>query len=275
MEREPRVGLRLAQAELVRTTRHNTLASQKEQLNRLLGRDVRAQFAVESVSALSPLEIDLQAAQAQALARRPDVREAQLAVERAELDRRLASADRMPDVSLAAFMTAHFGREFVAYALDPFVSGVYAGDPARLSARHAFPRLWEFEQKHGSILRGQMAAAKARHSRGAAAGGIFSFREGLQMLTDALAGAPRQVAAEIGIQVPVGAVEPRQALGGRVLDADGAREVRAAELRPEVRVGRIHVLLLIDAHAETIPRCLLSIAFSICSERPAADAAYV
>jgi len=98
---------------------------------------------------------------------------------------------RTTDVSLAAFVGAHFGREFVAYALDPFVSGVYAGDPARLSARHAFPRLWEFEQKHGSILRGQMAAAKARHSRGAAApaGGIFSFRDGLQTLTDALAAA--------------------------------------------------------------------------------------
>ena len=102
------VRVRLAQAELAKTTRKNGLASQKEQLNQLLGRDVRTSFEVEAVSALSLLDIDLTAAQAKALASRPDVREAQLAVERAELDRRLASADRIPEVSLSASYSSNF-----------------------------------------------------------------------------------------------------------------------------------------------------------------------
>ncbi len=96
---------------------------------------------------------------------------------------------RTSDVSLGEFIGAHFGREFVDYALNPFVGGIYAGNPSRLSTRHSFPKLWELEQRKGSIIRGQIAAAKARKASGAPkpAGGIFSFRDGLQTLTDALA----------------------------------------------------------------------------------------
>lgn len=94
---------------------------------------------------------------------------------------------RTTDVSLAEFIGSHFGREFVDYALNPFVTGVYAGDPQKLSARHAFPKLWEIEQQHGSLVRGQIAAAKRRRARGEAPPRIFSFRRGLQTLVHSLA----------------------------------------------------------------------------------------
>jgi oxygen-dependent protoporphyrinogen oxidase len=94
---------------------------------------------------------------------------------------------RSTDVSLAEFVASHFGQEFVDYALNPFVGGVYAGNPAKLSARHSFPKLWELEQSHGSIIRGQIALAKERRARGEARAGIFSFRHGLQTITDTLA----------------------------------------------------------------------------------------
>jgi outer membrane protein TolC len=102
------VQFKLAQEELERTTRENSLASQKEQLNQLLGRDVRTTFAVEEVTAISPLEVDLKAAQAHALEMRPDVREARLKREQADLDRRMAKAERIPDVSLAVSYTSNF-----------------------------------------------------------------------------------------------------------------------------------------------------------------------
>jgi outer membrane protein len=102
------VQFHLAQEELSRTTHRNALASQKEQLNQLLGRDVRTPFEVEEVSAISLLEIDLQAAQTQALETRPDIRQARLTLQQAELDRRITKADRIPEVSVAASYVSNF-----------------------------------------------------------------------------------------------------------------------------------------------------------------------
>lgn len=98
---------------------------------------------------------------------------------------------RTTDVNLAAFVASHFGREIVDYGLNPFVSGVYAGDPEKLSARYAFPNLWQLERTHGSLLRGFKAQAATRRARGDATGvaPIISFRRGLQTLPHALAAA--------------------------------------------------------------------------------------
>lgn len=113
---------------------------------------------------------------------------------------------RTTDVSLADFVGAHFGRELVAYGLDPFVSGVYAGNPQKLSARYSFPKLWEIERTHGSIIRGQIAAAKARKASGEPRSEIFSFQRGLQTLTDTLAA--RLPAGAISLNVTLDAIVP-------------------------------------------------------------------
>lgn len=94
---------------------------------------------------------------------------------------------RTTDVSIAEFVRSHFGDACVDYALDPFVSGIYAGDANRLSTRYGFPKLWAMEQRSGSLLRAQQTLAQERRSRGEMSPGIFSFRGGLQVLTDALA----------------------------------------------------------------------------------------
>lgn len=103
---------------------------------------------------------------------------------------------RTGDLSLADFVQDHFGQEIVDYALNPFVSGVYAGDPRKLSARHAFPKLWECEQRHGSLIRGQIALAKTRRAAGHPRSTIISFRSGLQALVNALT-----------LQLPAGTIE--------------------------------------------------------------------
>ena len=102
------VQFRLAQEELTRTTTLNTLASQKEQLNQLLGRDVRTAFEVEDVSAISVLDVDLDSAHRHALDSRPEVRQARLTLKQAEIDRRLTHADRIPEVSAAVSYSSYF-----------------------------------------------------------------------------------------------------------------------------------------------------------------------
>lgn len=86
--------------------------------------------------------------------------------------------------SVGSFVRRRLGREFLDYAINPFVGGVYAGDPERLSVPHAFPKLHALEQEHGSLIRG---ALKRRNASGGPKGRIFSFPNGLAELPAALA----------------------------------------------------------------------------------------
>lgn len=65
-----------------------------------------------------------------------------------------------PDESVGSLARRRLGRSFVDYAVDPFLSGVYAGNPDTLVTRYALPKLYNLEQNHGSFIRGSIAKAK-------------------------------------------------------------------------------------------------------------------
>ncbi|MGQ0523249.1 MAG: protoporphyrinogen oxidase [Betaproteobacteria bacterium] len=95
------------------------------------------------------------------------------------------------DETVVDFVVRRLGREFLDYAIEPFVAGIYAGDPDQLSLRAAFPKLHALEQRYGSLIRGQLLGSRERARRAEKSKGVassFSFREGMQTLTDALAG---------------------------------------------------------------------------------------
>ena len=116
------VQTRLAKAEYELMTIDNQLVSQKEQLNHLLGRDVRTEFAVSSgeETALAVMrETDLLAARERALAHRPEIREAKLKVEQAKLDKRIKKSEFIPDVSLTVnYATTFSYSNFVPRSLS-------------------------------------------------------------------------------------------------------------------------------------------------------------
>ncbi len=95
-----------------------------------------------------------------------------------------------PEESIAAFTRRRLGQAFLDDAVGPFVSGVYAGDPERLSVRWALPKIAALEREHGSLVRGALARRKSRKPAGAS-GGMISFAAGLAEL-------PRRLAREIG-----------------------------------------------------------------------------
>lgn len=124
--------------------------------------------------------------------------------------------------SIAQFVRRKFGHEILEYLVSPFVSGVYAGDPERLSLRAAFPTLEEWEREYGSVLRGAM---KSR-SEGSASNSpppLCSFRRGLATLT-------RAIAARLGASVQTGA---RMETVTRANGSDG----RGFQLRVERKDG--------------------------------------
>ena len=87
--------------------------------------------------------------------------------------------------SVAEFVRRRVGQEFLDYAINPFVAGVYAGDPVQLSLRHAFPRMADLEQRHGSLIRGMIARKRNAGGNSSAVGSkpLVSFAGGMETLT--------------------------------------------------------------------------------------------
>lgn len=102
--------------------------------------------------------------------------------------------------SVAGFVERRLGREFLDYAINPFVAGVYAGKPEQLSVRAAFPKLHALEESYGSLVIGALKSRKERKSRNEVAKNrarLFSFSDGMQAL-------PRALAASLGTSVITG-----------------------------------------------------------------------
>lgn len=93
------VKSRLARSEYDTMVLADQASTQKQQLNLLLGRDVRTEFTVTTELQPDSVEYDLAAAQKRALERRPDIREARLKLKQAEGDRRIKKAEYIPDIS--------------------------------------------------------------------------------------------------------------------------------------------------------------------------------
>ena len=87
--------------------------------------------------------------------------------------------------SVAAFFERRLGGEIVTRAADPFIAGIYAGNPENLSIRAAFPRLYELEKTHGSLFVGSLFSKTEKADKNFPR--TFSFENGVQTLTDKLA----------------------------------------------------------------------------------------
>jgi oxygen-dependent protoporphyrinogen oxidase len=123
--------------------------------------------------------------------------------------------------SIAEFVTRRLNREFLDRMVDALVAGIYAGDPYKLSVQHAFPRLKALEDKHGSLIRGQIAGARERKLTGEVArdrAPKLSFDEGLEVL-------PVTLAAHLGdslkLNTPVNALVAREGGGWGVVTPAG------------------------------------------------------
>jgi len=87
------------------------------------------------------------------------------------------------------FFVRRLGQEAVKWMIGPFVSGIYAGDPAKLGARDAFNKMWLWEKESGSMIRGAMKYMKGKKKEREGRpykSGLLSFKGGLGVLTKRL-----------------------------------------------------------------------------------------
>jgi len=86
------------------------------------------------------------------------------------------------DESVQQFFARHFGEEFTNVFVAAFANGIWAGDIRQISARSAFPKLWQLQQDYRSIMFGYLAGAMGGSRKTASHRGLLSFDDGLQSL---------------------------------------------------------------------------------------------
>lgn len=88
--------------------------------------------------------------------------------------------------SLADFSRRRFGKQIYEDLLTPFVSGIYAGDPEKMSVNYTLSILKEAEAKYGSVIKGMPKLIKARKAKWGVfeppKQKIFSFEGGLSRM---------------------------------------------------------------------------------------------
>jgi len=108
--------------------------------------------------------------------------------------------DSPMEESVATFVRRRFNQEVLDYVINPFVAGIFAGDPEQLSVRHALPWLHAMEHTHGSVMKGMGRMMRTGRDGPASGPGLISIAGGLQEIPDALA---RELRSEIRHKAPV------------------------------------------------------------------------
>ncbi len=134
-----------------------------------------------------------------------------------------------PEESVASFVRRRLGPEVLERFVDPFVSGVHAGDPERLSLRAVLPEVARMEEEEGGLVRGLLARRKRAGGGRRATPGLFSFEGGLQAW-------PRAVASRVPVHLHrrVRRLSPREDGGWRLSLEDSGGRVAELEARAVV-----------------------------------------
>jgi len=137
----------------------------------------------------------------------------------------MRKSDRALDGSVADFVRHRLGKQVLERLVDPFVTGIYAGDPELISVRSAFPMLVELVSEHGSLMGGLKARAKARREAGEEKGGKKGSMPGLMTVAGGVGGLTGAMADALGdrlhLDCAVTSVE-RDANGWTLQTAHGA-----------------------------------------------------
>jgi oxygen-dependent protoporphyrinogen oxidase len=151
------------------------------------------------------------------------------------------------DESIGDFARRRLGRQAAERLVAPLLGGISAGDANVLSVRAAFPQLVAMERDHGSLVRGMLAAQRARAKASVPGAGkpagaegrgpdgpaglrgsaFISLRDGVGSLAEALAGRLRQAGTDLRTGARVVGVQRASGGAGYTIAIEGAEPVVA------------------------------------------------
>lgn len=139
--------------------------------------------------------------------------------------------------SIAEFVTRRLGKEFLDYAINPFVAGVYAGRPEELSVKSAFPKLYALEEEYGGLIIGTLRSIRKRKKSkevSKQSAKMFSFKDGMKVL-------PEAIAEKLGSRISIG------------VEVTSIRRTADGNYGVTFRDGNQNLTLLADVVLSTIP----------------------
>lgn len=139
--------------------------------------------------------------------------------------------------SIAEFVTRRLGKEFLDYAINPFVAGVYAGRPEELSVKSAFPKLYALEEEYGGLILGTLRSIRKRKKSkevSKQSAKMFSFKDGMKVL-------PEAIADELGNRISTG------------VEVTSVRKTADGNYGVTFRDGKQSLTLLADVVLSTVP----------------------
>ncbi len=144
--------------------------------------------------------------------------------------RKTTGSETNPEESVGEFLERRLGREAAESLGDAIVQGVYAGDPAELAVRFAYPSLWQMERDHGSLIRGLRKRAGTPPRR------LVGYRGGLERLA-------ARLAAGLNVDTDARAIEITHRGGSFTATLAGGEAHRAPRLVLAVPQGAAEHLL--------------------------------
>jgi oxygen-dependent protoporphyrinogen oxidase len=138
--------------------------------------------------------------------------------------------------SVAEFVERRLGKEILDYAINPFVAGVFAGNPEELSVRSAFPKLYALEEKYGGLIKGMIRGRKERKLRAEKAkdrARLFSFVDGMQTFPDVLG---KNLGTSLKLNCNVGLITPRKGKDKSVYEIRYSDDGAARSIEAEVLI---------------------------------------
>jgi oxygen-dependent protoporphyrinogen oxidase len=153
------------------------------------------------------------------------------------------------DESVSTFFSRRFGTELAEQLVDPFVSGVYAGDPRELSMQETFGKLWQAEQRHGSVVVGMLAGTRSgkpkpkRRKRRRSQ--MISFQDGLRTWPEAIG---RALGPRLSLNTRATRLQPARPTDGGARGQKGWLLTVEREGREET-LHAMHIILALPAYA--------------------------
>jgi protoporphyrinogen/coproporphyrinogen III oxidase len=146
-----------------------------------------------------------------------------------------------PLETVAELVLRRLGKSYLDYAVDPFISGIYAGNPANLVTRYALPKLYALEQNYGSFIRGSIKKSfEPKNPRmKKATREIFSTEHGLSSFIQALENSIGKTNITLNAENTI--IQPQQ---GKYLISSSINNTPIA-------IETDHVISTIDAHSLT------------------------